>query len=120
MLVIDDNEMACSSLSSLLTNAGYIVEATTSPERALEKLLRKPYDVVLSDLQMPGMTGDELYATVSSSQNPNRSTPFIFISAYSDAHSIGQAPLLTKPVRLKDINLKIHEVMSNQGRVKSE
>ncbi|EKR5720449.1 response regulator, partial [Escherichia coli] len=78
------------------------------------------YDVVLSDLQMPGMTGDELYATVSSSQNPNRSTPFIFISAYSDAHSIGQAPLLTKPVRLKDINLKIHEVMSNQGRVKSE
>ena len=120
LLVIDDNEMACSSLSSLLTNAGYIVEATTSPERALEKLLRKPYDVVLSDLQMPGMTGDELYATVSSSQNPNRSTPFIFISAYSDAHSIGQAPLLTKPVRLKDINLKIHEVMSNQGRVKSE
>ena len=69
---------------------------------------------------MPGMTGDELYATVSSSQNPNRSTPFIFISAYSDAPSIGQAPLLTKPVRLKDINLKIHEVMSNQGRVKSE
>ena len=120
LLIIDDNEMACSSLCNLLTNAGYIVEATTSPERALEKLLRKPYDVVLSDLQMPGMTGDELYAIVRRSQSPNRSTPFIFISAYSDAPSIGQAPLLTKPVRLKDINLKIHEVMSNQGRVKSE
>lgn len=120
LLVIDDNEMACSSLSSLLTNAGYIVEATTSPERALEKLLRKPYDVVLSDLQMPGMTGDELYAAVSRSQNPNRSTPFIFISAYSDVDSIGQAPLLTKPVRLKDINLKIQEVMSKQGCIKSE
>ncbi|MET6908626.1 hybrid sensor histidine kinase/response regulator [Klebsiella pneumoniae] len=61
ILLVDDNEMSCSSLVSILESADYNVEFTNSPVRAFEKLQRKPYDLVLSDLQMPIMTGDELF-----------------------------------------------------------
>ncbi|MGM8766074.1 hybrid sensor histidine kinase/response regulator [Enterobacter asburiae] len=114
ILVVDDNDLACSSLSELLSGVGYNVESTTSPERAYEKLLRKPYDLVLSDLQMPVLTGVELYQGVRSTDNPNIATPFIFISAFADVSPITTVPLLPKPARIDEINIKIQEVIGSK------
>lgn len=102
VLIIDDNEMACESLVSILQHE-FTVEYTTSPERALEKLYRKSFDLVLSDLQMPIMTGDDLYKRVKENKGPNKNTPFIFISAYTSESPIKDVAILTKPVRLNDI-----------------
>ncbi|AHG20665.1 hypothetical protein Z042_14360 [Chania multitudinisentens RB-25] len=114
ILLVDDNEMSCTSIASLLGSAGYKAEYTTSPERALEKLLRKSYDLVLSDLQMPIMTGDELYKKIRIMDGPNKNTPFIFISAYSTESPISSVSMLTKPVRIKDINNQIYSTMENK------
>ncbi|WP_413715383.1 hybrid sensor histidine kinase/response regulator [Serratia ureilytica] len=102
ILIVDDNEMACESLVSILQD-DFIVEYTTLPERALEKLRRKSFDLVLSDLQMPIMTGDILYKKAREINGPNKSTPFIFISAYTSESPIKDVDILTKPVRLNDI-----------------
>lgn len=102
ILIIDDNEMACEALVSILQSE-FTVEYTTSPERALKKLYRKSFDLVLSDLQMPIITGDELYRMVKENKGPNKSTPFIFISAYTNESPIKDVEFLTKPVRLNDI-----------------
>lgn len=112
LLVVDDNEMACASLVTLLDNFGYIVDSATSSERAYEKLLRKSYDIVLSDLQMPVMTGAELFYAVRQVANPNRSTPFIFVSAYGDDSPLVDITLLTKPVRLHEINAAINTILA--------
>ncbi len=111
ILIIDDNEMACESLVSILQSE-FSVEYTTSPERALEKLYRKSFDLVLSDLQMPIMTGDDLYKRVKDNKGPNKSTPFIFISAYTSESPIKDVEILTKPVRLNDIKKAIESVLA--------
>lgn len=112
VLIIDDNEMACESLVSILQHE-FTVEYTTSPERALEKLYRKSFDLVLSDLQMPIMTGDDLYKRVKENKGPNKNTPFIFISAYTSESPIKDVAILTKPVRLNDIKKAIESVLAN-------
>ena len=73
ILIIDDDELVCESLASILQGI-FQVEYTSSPERALEKLRRKPYDLVLSDLQMPIMTGDELYMAVKKLRSQHTNT----------------------------------------------
>jgi two-component system, cell cycle sensor histidine kinase and response regulator CckA len=62
ILVVDDEEALCVSLTHLLTRLGYQVIAKTSPEAALELFRDRPQDfaLVLTDLTMPGMTGLEL------------------------------------------------------------
>lgn len=110
VLIIDDNEMACESLVSILQSE-FSVEYTTSPERALEKLYRKSFDLVLSDLQMPIMTGDDLYKRVKENKGPNKNTPFIFISAYTSESPIKDVEILTKPVRLNDIKEAMESVL---------
>ncbi|EIR9204951.1 TPA: response regulator [Klebsiella pneumoniae] len=114
ILLVDDNEMSCSSLVSILESADYNVEFTNSPVRAFEKLQRKPYDLVLSDLQMPIMTGDELFQKIKSIESPNKETPFIFISAYANESPIPSITMLTKPVRIRDINKAINSVMESK------
>lgn len=52
---------------------------------------------------MPIITGDELYRMVKENKGPNKSTPFIFISAYTNESPIKDVEFLTKPVRLNDI-----------------
>ncbi|AEF43490.1 integral membrane sensor hybrid histidine kinase [Serratia sp. AS12] len=114
ILIIDDNEMACESLVSILQH-DFSVEYTTSPERALEKLYRKSFDLVLSDLQMPIITGDDLYREVKENNGPNKNTPFIFISAYTSKSPIKGVDILTKPVRLNDIKKSIESVISSDS-----
>ena len=112
ILLVDDNEMVCTSLVSILESAGYNVESTQFPERAFEKLQRKPYDLVLSDLQMPIITGDELYMKIRSMESPNTAVPFIFISAIATESPVPGITMLTKPVRIRDINKAINTLMA--------
>lgn len=103
LLIIDDNDLSCSTISSMMTSHGLKCETTTDPTRALQKLARKPYDLVLCDLQMPIMTGDKLLKFIRDNSGPNQETPFIFISAYADRFSIMDTKILSKPVRSSDI-----------------
>jgi PAS domain S-box-containing protein len=62
LLVVDDEEALCVSLTQLLTRLGYQVVAKSKPEEALELFRASPdeFALVLTDLTMPGMTGLEL------------------------------------------------------------
>ena len=55
--VVDDNKSVGDAFAALLDKLGYQHELCDSPERALQKLLRRPYDALLLDLQMPGIDG---------------------------------------------------------------
>ncbi|MGP3127614.1 ATP-binding response regulator [Serratia marcescens] len=111
ILFIDDNELTCSVMTSTLNSCGYRGESISSVNRAIEKLMRKPYDVILSDLQMPMMNGDQLFKYIRREEGPNKHTPFIFITAYSNEKEIDGVPVLIKPVRTSEINSKINEIL---------
>ncbi|MGN6110980.1 MAG: sigma-54-dependent transcriptional regulator [Kofleriaceae bacterium] len=60
VLVVDDEEDTALLLRDLLRKRGYVAEAVTSGAQCLEYLRNNQVDVVVTDIQMPGMTGIEL------------------------------------------------------------
>ena len=60
MLLVDDSHLFREALAGLLQNKGRVEQAANGAE-ALEKLQREFYDLIITDMRMPGMTGLELY-----------------------------------------------------------
>src|SRR5207244_3512201 len=61
ILVVDDDEDTRRNLSDILTDLGYHAETAHDGPSALELVRRRPFDVALLDLKMPGMDGLTLY-----------------------------------------------------------
>lgn len=112
ILYVDDNVLTCNSMVSTLNSVGYKAEAVFSAKRAIEKLMRIPYDIVLSDLQMPVMSGDQFLTIIRDHEGPNQNTPFIFVSAYPENYTHADVPLIVKPGRIKDITMEINKLLS--------
>src|SRR4029077_19650881 len=66
VLVVDDDALVARSLRRVLEVAGYLVTTAENGSAAVEKIMHNAYDVVLSDIQMPGMSGVELLSVVRS------------------------------------------------------
>jgi response regulator RpfG family c-di-GMP phosphodiesterase len=64
ILLVDDERPIVDAATTSLRRAGYFVASTTSPHEAIEMAIREPFDLLLSDIMMPGMTGIELLRTV--------------------------------------------------------
>jgi len=60
ILVVEDSPTQACKLSIVLEEAGFEVETAPSAERAFERLTRAPFDLVLSDLNLPGDSGFDL------------------------------------------------------------
>lgn len=83
ILVVDDNQDAATSLSFLLSSAGFQVETAFSGPRAIEVARDfRPHACVL-DINMPEMTGYEL-ARHLRDMNPDQPPVFATVTAYSD------------------------------------
>jgi len=62
VLVVDDHRPARESMAEILRQAGYLVDCVSSGVEALASLEHASYDVIVTDLQMPGMSGLDLLA----------------------------------------------------------
>ena len=59
-LIVDDNPDITEVIAAVLRHAGYTTSSAHSAPDALEMALARHYDVIVSDIGMPGMTGHEL------------------------------------------------------------
>ena len=82
IMLIDDNEGFLGLFSSLASAQDLDMVPLTSAEKALELMSQDPVDVIISDIQMPGMSGTELFRTV---QDLYPDVPVILITAYGSA-----------------------------------
>ncbi len=60
ILIVDDEPKICSMLRRTLQASGYLIETTTDAGEGLRQLREQPFDVVITDLRMPGVDGMEL------------------------------------------------------------
>jgi DNA-binding NtrC family response regulator len=60
VLIVDDEEQFCRSLLKILTARKIVATSVNRGDSALEELSRNPYDVVLLDVKMPGISGIEV------------------------------------------------------------
>ena len=60
VLIIDDDEQICSSLSTILNDEGYAVEIAKTGKQAIKTCKKTPFDVALIDIVLPDINGTEL------------------------------------------------------------
>ena len=119
ILVVDDEapirEMLQKSLGQM---AGYSVEVAQNGVEAIEKIEKDIFDLVLTDLMMPGMTGMELLKLIKGTR-PDM--PVIMMTAYGsietavEATKIGADDYITKPVDFNDLFLRISKVQKESS-----
>jgi two-component system, OmpR family, phosphate regulon sensor histidine kinase PhoR len=68
ILVVDDEINVCKSIRRALVCDEYDIDMATSGEEALRKEAEKPYDVILIDLMMPGLSGMDLLRALKNQQ----------------------------------------------------
>ena len=102
-LVVDDNPDIRNMLSAVLQHAGYQVMTAYSGTEALTAALAKHFDVIVSDIGMPGMNGYELAESLRGFERYS-ATPMIAVTGFSMYDDRGRAlqsgfnAHLTKPI----------------------
>jgi len=104
--VVDDDESMREAMRGLMKSLGYTAEAFASAEEFLNSRKVRRTSCLIADVQMPGMTGLELYRHLVAS---GRTIPTILITAYPDdrvrerALGDGVVCYLTKPFDENDL-----------------
>jgi DNA-binding NtrC family response regulator len=116
VLIVDDDDVIRETLLELLAGNYQCQEASTA-EDALHKLQVQPFDVVLTDISMPGLSGGELLQRV---RELYPETPVIIMSGLSDqeqAHSLidgGAFDYLLKPFRLEVVEASVRRAIEHR------
>jgi CheY-like chemotaxis protein len=101
VLVVDDDPVVGKSFKRVLSGKGYIVVTAEDGYDALAKLHAENYDVVFTDLRMPGMSGLEVAESVKAHQPW---TPVVIVTGYGSgtteerARDAGVSDFLHKPL----------------------
>ncbi len=124
VLAVDDVAAILRFLVSALTAQGCETSAASTAEQALELLSQQSYDLVISDINMPGLSGLDLLRAVKSKQ-PD--TPVVLITGAPSVDSAvfglrhGAYDYLAKPFSAKEVGALIHRLREDrqpgQGRV---
>jgi DNA-binding NarL/FixJ family response regulator len=104
ILCIDDDRDTAALICEELVDRGFDVDAAYNGHDGLTAILTKPPDLVLSDIGMPGMSGFQVLARLTSMAPRFEGMPFVFLTALGDHDSelkgwqLGADDYLTKPV----------------------
>jgi two-component system sensor histidine kinase/response regulator len=113
ILVVDDDQDACASLSDIITDLGYRVDVAYDGPAALDLSRRRPYGLALLDYKMPGMTGVELCGRlkqVCAGTVGVLVTAFAADATWQSAAEAGIRQVLPKPVDFGRLIPLIEEV----------
>lgn len=106
ILVVDDEKVIRDILTEFLTLEGYAVSAVEDGQKALDELRLRPYDLVISDLKMPGVSGLELLAHLTD-ENINVltviMTGFGTVETAIEAMKRGAYDYILKPFKVEDV-----------------
>lgn len=115
-LVIDDNIVVRRVLQDLVTSFGYRADVAADGPEAIALFEQNGYDVVLTDLAMPRMSGWQVLAAV---RERDPKTPVIIVTGshvYADDHRIAQpgVTLVPKPVEMHTLREALSRVLTAQ------
>ncbi len=110
ILVVEDDRDLNRSVCSFLGNSGYEAVGCLGAEEAYDEMYRNTFDLIVTDIMMPGIDGFEFVKTVRSLNNE---IPILFMTARDDFASkqrgfrIGIDDYMTKPIDLDELFLRI-------------
>jgi two-component system NtrC family response regulator len=116
LLLVDDDQSLRRVLQVQLEQDGYAVTSAASAVETLSLLAVRPYDLVIADLKMPGMSGLELLKTIRS-KHPE--TIVVILTAFGtvetavEAMKAGAYHYLTKPVHPEELALTLDRALEH-------
>ena len=117
VLVVDDDELMRRAVGRLLKNEFEVAFACDGNE-ALSLILEGSFDSVLSDIDMPGMCGDELYESVLA-KDPAKARTIVFMTGGSFRPKakalLGKVGFLRKPVDPTALRRALHVAARASG-----
>jgi two-component system response regulator PilR (NtrC family) len=117
ILVVDDEQIIRESLSFVLRKEGFKVEEAANGKEALERQEKNPFDIVITDIEMPEMRGMELLEQIT------RRTPqtfVIIITAFGSLETAVQAlrkgayDYILKPIEFDDLLYRVRKLINHR------
>jgi len=114
ILLIDNEEGLCRMMEQILLDNGYLPRAYTDPRKAVDEFQPGAWDLVISDIKMPGMTGLEVLQRIKERQ---KEVPVIMITAYATVDMSIQAlrkgayDMLTKPFEPEELIYRVKNAL---------
>jgi two-component system response regulator HydG len=118
ILIIDDDNSMCEVLDAELKRRGFETTTTTSPEDALRRLVDEDVDLVLTDINMQGLSGVDLCRRIVESRED---LPVVVMTAYGSMEAAiatiraGAYDFVTKPFEMDSIALTIERALKHRA-----
>ncbi len=115
ILLIDDEEGMCRMIDAVLTDEGYAVRAFNDPLAAMEHFRAGSYDLVITDIKMPGLSGIEVLERV---KGKDPALPVIIITAHAtvdmsiQAMRKGAYDMVTKPFEPDELLFRVRNALA--------
>ncbi|MCX5810542.1 MAG: response regulator [Proteobacteria bacterium] len=110
LLIVDDNAEIREIVQEYLSDNDCLAEGVSNGREALEKYNTNPYDIIVTDLNMPELSGIELIKLIKQKTDI---TEFIIITGYAsvdtaiEAVKIGAFDYIVKPFRMEELKVAI-------------
>jgi DNA-binding NtrC family response regulator len=117
VLVVDDEPGMRSLLTRVLEKEGYIAVACADGDEALQAFAKEDWDLVIADIDMPGMDGIELLKHI---RKDSPHVPVLMITAYAtvetavEAMKLGAHDYITKPFAVDELKIVVSKVFERQ------
>jgi len=118
ILIVDDEEIIRDFLSEVLEE--YDITLACDGDEAIERLKERPFDLIITDLRMPKVPGQEV---VRAARELRPEARVIVISGYSSLHTVSQSvshgacAFLSKPFSIKELMQTVATALEEQGGI---
>lgn len=118
ILIVDDEEIIRNFLSEVLED--YDISMACDGDEAIEKLKKRPFDLIITDLRMPKVPGEEV---VKAALELHPNVKVIVISGYSSLYTVSQSvshgacAFLSKPFNIKELLQTVSSALEGNEEV---
>jgi len=122
ILLVEDDEQICRTVKKYLESAGFLVDACFNGDYALEQVYSKAYHLIILDIMLPGMSGQELLKEIRKISD----APVLMMTALDDDDSQLRAfsnladDYVTKPFTMQILVKRAEALLRRSGHLKKE
>ena len=121
ILIVEDDEEMRSLLKEFLEEEGFETECARNGSDALREIVKKPFDLIVTDIEMPGLTGLDILPEMKKLR-PGASiivmTSFANEEVCRRSLEKGASGYLEKPIHIKKLKALIYELLSTKKEMR--